>query len=487
VSTFVGKNGTTPLVHMTSDERTEADLKSGLLSSTLFHSDLPYIFVREQWTLSSYTTWNGSSGGRKFALPADLQTFKSNNPDLAFLVVLEDGNGNKTVLNPLLCTMSCDYYNPYVGYQRYCTATVGSEYSVAFTDSDTQLTNLTRNTYTTGGVSVTFRTWDTNDTSITVFRNRAGEYYYKTYTAVIPYAWDNYSTVSYPPNYMIGAAKNMTSSGLDITKVHIMFLNVINSTTSLSVQSGYNASSEIIINKNTFRVGNIDLIKNTHLIAHGVYNASNKVTSLGGTLVGAKTTGFSYSSKVQGMVASNGVVQDNNTPVLEIPPPSSSGSSIEIDLKNQLIKRDGNTIFSTTAASKGLVYNGTKEITMTLSASMAPNQNTAVAITNTQTGSFVNSSASTLYLATLVFSPSGGGKQTTQVVLCSTGNTEVFSDYHYYNNTGTSYSYGVTWYINIATNGTVSTYYNKRTGPNGGVSGYSVNWGSITVRLIALN
>lgn len=485
MSTLIGIKNSKPFMHMTSDVKTKAQLEATLYSTTLFHSDLPYVFAREQWTIDSYTNWNGSGGGRKFAIPSDLQTFKTNNPDLAYLLVLEDGSGNKTILNPLMCTASC-WYSTTSGTYTYCTGTIGAEYSAAFVSSDAQLSALTTNTRNNSTISVTFRTWDTNDTTITIFRNPAGTYYKRATNNIATYCFDNVATNWYDST--IGNAKDMTSNSLDITKIHVMFLNVTNATTSFDVQTGYSDTAGITLQRDSFSVGNVDLIKNVHLLAHGVYNNTDTVTALIGTLAGTKTTGFSRTSKVSGMVATNGAVQDNNTPVLEIPDESTGSTTMILDFDTQTITRGSDVVFSSAAAAKGLIYSGTKSIDISLdSGTLVPNTNTTSTISTTQTGSFTGSDANTLYLMTLVFSDVSANKQATMVALCSTGDTAVFSDYHYHNQSFSSYSYGLTWMINIATDGTVTAKLDKYTGANGGVSSYSVDWGDITVRLIALN
>lgn len=486
MSTLIGIKNSKPFMHMTSDVKTKAQLETSLYSTTLFHSDLPYVFAREQWTIDSYTDWNGTGGGRKFAIPTDLQTFKSSNPDLAYMLVLEDGSGNKTILNPLMCTVS-SWYSTTNGTYAYCTGTIGAEYSAAFVSSDAQLSALTTNTYNNSTISVTFRTWDSADTTIAIFRNRAGEYFKNASNVLEPYGFSNYATGAFGTTY-IGNAKNMTSNSLDITKVHVVFLNVTNATTSFSVQTDYDDTAGITLSNDGFSVGGLDLIQNVHLLTHGVYNNTDTVTPLIGTLAGTKTTGFSRSSKISGMVASNGAVQDNNTPVIEIPDESTGSTTVILDFNNQEFYRGSDQVFSSAAAAKGLIYSGYKEIDISLdSGTLTPNTNTVSTISTTQTGSFTGSDANTLYLMTLVFSDISANKQATALALCSTGDTAVFSDTHYHNQSFNSYSYGLTWMINIATDGTVTAKLDKYTGANGGVSSYSVDWGDIKVRLIALN
>lgn len=482
MSTLIGKKDAKPFMHMTSDIKTKAELEASLYSTTLFHSDLPYVFAREQWTIDSYTDWNGTSGGRKFAIPADLQAFKSANPDLAYMIVLEDGSGNKTILNPLMATAS-SWYDTVYFTKTFCTATIGAEYNVAFVNSDAQLASLTRNTYNNSTISITFRTWDSADTTITVFRNRAGE----STGSGESLAFSNYA-ISSLGSTLIGDAKDMTSNSLDIVKVHVVFLNVTNATTSFDVQTGYSDTAGITLSNDGFSVGGLDLIKNAHLLTHGVYNSTDTVTALIGTLAGTRTTGYTRGTHTAGMVASSGAVQDNNTPVIEIPDPASEATTVILDFGNQAFYRGSDQVFSSAVAAKGLIYSGYKEITLSLnSGTMAPNQNTITAVTTTQTGSFVNSDANTLYLMTLVFSDIAGNKQATALALCSVGDTPIFSDIHYHNVNFNSFAYTLMWVINIATDGTVTAKMDKYTGGRGGLSSFSIDWGDITVRLIALN
>ena len=238
MSTFIGKVNNKPFMHMTSDTKTEANMQGAPSSTTLFHSDLPYVFAREQWEIDTYTDWNGTGGGRKFALPAEAQTFRANNPDLAYIVILEDSNGHTTIVNPCLNVHGSfwQYVNPNADY-KYSAATVGSEYTIAFTDSDTQLTNLSRNPQSgTWGSTreLTFRIWDSNDTSVTVFRHpRAGTWF--KVSGALPY-YGSYARAHFAnqvegsyESYMYGSAKDTVSDSLDIVKVRVVALNVTNS------------------------------------------------------------------------------------------------------------------------------------------------------------------------------------------------------------------------------------------------------------------
>ena len=492
MSTFIGKVGGKPFMHMTSDTKSQGDMQGAPSSTTLFHSDLPYVFAREQWEIDTYTEWNGSSGGRKFALPADAQTFKANNPDLAYLVMLEDVNGHKTVLTPTLNVASCRW-TQYSAY--YNAATVGSEYSVAFTDNDTQLEDLTRNSYNGVNRSATFRLWDTNDTSITVFRHpRAG-----TWLKVSPNI-DDLGTYARPhfanfagaysyQTYIVGSPKNAVSDGLDIVKVRLIALNVTNSATTFEVQAGYDDTAGISISNDEFSVGGVNLLESAPLISRGVKNSGDTVTPIYGTVAGNKVLEVNTSIKTAGKVNASNVVQDNNTPVIEIPDSVPDTPSAVFDFKNQEFAINGDTVFSSTGTAQGLIASGSKTVNFDLSVSYgSSNVNNTVNVTSTSSGSFTNPTANTLYLLAFKFSTGSGENLMTPVTLVGVGDNEIFTDFYNVRdlNLSLNWGWGYIFYINIDSSGNVSVkrrqQYDYR-----GVSSLSYNWGSIEARLIALN
>lgn len=494
MSTFIGKVNNKPFMHMTSDTKTEANMQGAPSSTTLFHSDLPYVFAREQWEIDTYTDWNGSGGGRKFALPAEAQTFKSNNPDLAYLVMLEDANGHTTVLTPTLNVVSSNWTQYSASYNA---ATVGSEYSVAFTDSDTQLENLTRNAFTGHNRSATFRLWDTNDTSITVFRHpRSG-----TWFNVSPYV-DDIGTYARPhfanfagaysyQTYIVGRAKDAVSDSLDIVKVRLIALNVTNSASTFAVQDGYDDTAGISISNDEFSVGGVNLLENAPLISRGVKNSGDTVTPIYGTVSGNKVLEVNKSIKTAGKVNASNVVQDNNTPVIEIPDPVPATPSAVFDFKNQTFSINGNTVFSSSGTAQGLIASGSKTVNFDLSISYgSSNVNNTITLSSTSTGSFTNPTANTLYLLAFKFSASSGENTMTPVTLIGVGDNEIFTDYYnvrYW--TGSTYlnwCWGNIFYINIDSSGNVTAKLRQQYDYRG-LSSVTHTWGSIEARLIALN
>ena len=438
MSTFLGIVGGNPLLHMTTDTRTEAQMQGNPGSTTIFHSDLPYIFVREQYTLDSYTNYNGSDAGRTFALTTELQNFKSSNPDLAHLLVLEDSSGNKWVHNPMLNTIGGSR-KIFLNAPRYefCACANGAEYFTAFTTSDSQLDGITRNTFRTS-INFIFRPWDVGDTRITVFRTP--DFAYKMTTTQYGVLYNSGILPSQAmPNICNASdqfdwgAKDLESDNIDVVKVHFVFLNVEHSATTFDRLPNYQAGS-ITLNKDDFIVGGIDLNKNQPLVTRGKKASGTTVTPLFGQVLGGKTIGIT--SETVGKVSTSNVVSQNDTPVLEIPNQWSSASEIEIDFQNKTVKRDGDTTFSASSLAEGLVYIGTKKIVIPqFSESLTENQNFHSTVSSTQTGSFSSPDANTLYLASVVY----GGQKLHSAAVWSVGDnviadfglayTERFSSY----------------------------------------------------------
>ena len=492
MSTFIGKVGGKPFMHMTSDTKNEVDMQGAPSSTTLFHSDLPYVFAREQWEIDTYTEWNGSNGGRKFALPTEAQTFKANNPDLAYLVMLEDVNGHTTVLTPTLNVVS----NKDPDYNAgYCAATVGAEYSVAFTDNDTQLENLTRNTFDGYDRSATFRLWDTNDTSITVFRHpRAGTWFNVSPniddigTYARPY-FANFAGTYRFETYITGRSKDATSDGLDIVKVRLVALNVTNSETTFTLQNGYDDTAGISISNDEFSVGGINLLESAPLISRGVKNSGDTVTPIYGTVSGNKVLEVNKNIKTAGKVDASNVVQDNNTPVIEIPDIVPATPSAVFDFKSQTFSINGNTVFSSSGTAQGLIVSGSKTVSFDLSIGYGRSDlNNTITLSSTSTGSFTEATANTLYLLSFKFSSSSGENVMTPVTLAGVGDNEIFTDY--YNvalaNSSAGWCWGSIFYINIDSSGNVTAKLRQQYDYRG-VSSVTHSWGSIEARLIALN
>lgn len=497
MSTFIGKVGGKPFMHMTSDTKTEANMQGAPSSTTLFHSDLPYVFAREQWEITSYTNWNGTGGGRKFTLPAEAQTFRTNNPDLAYIVILEDSNGHTTIVNPCLNVHGSfwQYVNPNVDY-KYSAATVGSEYTIAFTDSDAQLTALSRNPQsgTWGGTrELTFRIWDSNDTSVTVFRHpRAGTWF--KVSGALPY-YGSYARAHFAnqvegsyESYMYGSAKDTVSDSLDIVKVRVVALNVTNSPSTFSVQTGYDDTAGISISNDEFSVGGVNLLESAPIISRGVQNSGTTVTPVYGSSIGGKVVGVNTSIKTSGKVSDTNVVQDNNTPVLEIPDPIPANPSAVFDFQNQTFTINGESVFSSAGTAQGLIYSGYKTLDFSLDVSFSGSTNNTVTVSSTSSGSFSNVDANTLYLLTFKYTDVNSNDVMTPVAIVGVGDNEVFTDV-YNANRDRSAPYGrleyhFCFYMNIDSSGNLTV---KRQQYQPFAATLSISLGDIQARLIALN
>lgn len=501
MSTLISKVGSNPLCHMTSDTRTQTELQSGVLPTTLFHSDLPYVFAREQFELTSYTTWSGTDGGRTFAFSQALIDFKQNNPDLACLITLEDSSGAKTIFTPTpVMTMgrsASTFYN--------CSV-VGQEYSCAATNSDTQLSAISRQTINSDySFATTFYTFDTNDTRITVFKhNRFSSYNCNgSFGGVIFYNMDEF--VASPCRfsgdwyciYLNGVGDLRSNAGIDIVKVKFVFLNIENTTTTFDRQKDYDGTSSITIRDNEFSVGNIDLINNAPIICHGKKNTTDTVTDvIGGDLVGCAIPSYTTGSPfLTGKVSSAGVPSRNNTPVIEIPTASDQSTTMEFDFVNKVFNRDGEPVFSASAAAKGLQVIGTASLEFSMgTGTVYESQNTTSTIA-TNTGSFSGADADTLYFASLVYIPVGstgsGDHQSFPTCVYAVGQNIIFHvHWHVFYVTGVNNENHVaaTWYAEIDSSGNVTVKRNNRSCNFRAFGSINLtDMGSFKLRLIGMN
>ncbi len=499
MSTFIGKIGTKPTCHMTSDTKTQAELEVGPISTTLFHSDLPYVFAREQFELTSYTNWSGGDG-RTFAFSDALIDFKENNPDLACLIVLEDSSGSKTLFTPTpimtIGRAASTFYN--------CSI-IGQEYSCASTNSDTQLTALSRQTMNSDySFATTFYTFDTNDTRITVFRhNDFGRYNCNgSFGGAIFFHMEEFLNVrdndgDWYDIYTQGVGDLRSNATLDIVKVTFVFLNIVNTTTTFNRQSDYNGTSSITIRDDEFSVGNVDLIKNAPIIGHGKKNTTDTVTDvIGGMLVGGAIPSYSIgSSFATGKVSTSGVPSRNNTPVIEIPTVSDESTTMVFDFENQVFYRDGEPIFSSTAAAQGLQVIGTAELEFQMgTGTVYESQNTTSTVA-TDTGSFAGAGANTIYLASIVYVPinsSGSGDhQSFPTSVFAVGQNIMFHlHWHNFYVTGVNNESHVaaTWYCEIDSSGNITVKRNNRSCNFRNFSTISVSdVGTFKLRLIGMD
>jgi hypothetical protein len=506
MSTFIGKVGSTPICHMTSDTQTQTTLEGDPISTTLFHSQLPYVFAREQWEITSYTSWN-SGNGRTFALPSDLQTFKSNNPDLGFLLILEDSSGARTLFDPSIHALMT--YNSLFPVNT-SVAITGAGYQAAFTDNDSQLQDLTRWGVSGNGASTfsyTLSAWDTSDTRITIFKNpmgnlrsRGSAWQELTPNAAClvaptdhPYG-DEQSNFDYCNYYgytwVLGYPIDMKSSGLDIVKIRIVFLNIENTATTFDRQKDYSGTSSITIKDDEFNVGNIDLIQNAPILYHGKKSTSDTVTPVIGTCVGAITQYDPYaaSNPVIGKVTSSGGITANNTPVFEFPDDKTSSTTMEYDFLNQVFKRDGKPVFSASANAKAMQVLGSKEFEFDLDGYSNTSTITESTLSHTATGSWSGNTANTVYFASLAYK---GNNDTNYVKATSTTIYTVGDNYMHtwYKSTssgsGTS-SYAAAWFAEIASDGTVTIKMRDTFRNYSSTSSTTIAAGSLKLRLIAI-
>lgn len=491
MSTFLGMVSGAPLLHMTSDTRTQAQMQGGPISTTIFHSDLPYIFVKNRFTLDTYSTWGDTSGGRTFALSTDLKNYWESNLNLAYLIIVEQSDGSQSIINPMLQADGRYFENFGNSYTYNAIAAInGADYCFAFTTSDSQLSAITRgNTgFPLGStINYTFRPFGSGDTRITIFRTPFAEWFTSS-----GYVWSvaensNYYWANAYNNDPNRFGRDLVSSGNDATKVHIVFLNVNNSVASFN-RLPDKTGTDINIEIDDFDVGGVDMLANTPLISRGVKAAGTTVTPLIGTPVGGKTTGISSSNVDTGFVSTSNVVSINNTPVLEIPDEFTSSQTMEIDFLNKTIKRDGNDIFTSTTAASGLRVIGTKEVTFTpATGSVTEGLNTYRTMTNTQTGSYTETpDADTIYLANTVYDD----QKLLSSTLMTVGDNPVFHHHWYYRDEVPQptkiLNFGCDFMITIDSSGNITPRAYVRGGLVRNLTFGGITFGDFKVRLIAL-
>lgn len=395
MSAYLGNAGGVPLMHFHRDEKTPAELIGDPSAGTVFHSDLPYVLIKKRFTLTSYSTW---AGGRSFTLSPSLKNYRIANPDLAYLLILKDSSGRRWVHDPLLnvCGFWYGYNKPVASYSAV-TSLNGPDYQVAYTASTTELSSLTRNSLYPS-LALTFRTWDSSDTVVTVFRSP----HRNTQTSkIIPADYGVPNTCAYFISSSLIAPANLSSSGNDVVSVEFVFLNMLHSTSGFDRQIGLD-NSGIDILPDRFRVGSVLLDEMTPLISHGNVGTNGSVSPvLGGFTVSGKKLGVNMvSAKMSGNTVSA------TAAVLEIPPDPGALSGWDIDFAQQSIKRNGGTVFDPSVALKSLFVLGVKEISFNPSISVTPS-NFDVLISSSQSGSFTGAASASVFLCSVV---SGGSK-----------------------------------------------------------------------------
>ena len=402
MSTLLGMESGNAVFHMTTDERSQAQLKTGPVSTTTFHSDLPYVLVREQFELTSYTQWSGADGGRKFALGQDLIDFRSDNTDLAYLLILEDSSGNSWVHDPLINVRGSWNrvgVNGQAAVNEVVFAGNGGDYQVAFTDSDSQLANLTKNTLGTTFDWV-FETWDNNDTDITIFRapvtlgvRDSKAFVHPSYS----YQHDN-SFLKWFTNAGVVGGTDLESVNLDVVKVRFAFLNVTHSSSTFELQKGF-SKDEIKISPNEFSVHQINLAKMIPLISHGTKASGSTITAIGSCeVVSGKGANLSLTSA---KIDNTNQIINASAPVLEIPPSVGTLTGWDIDFSSRAIKRNGIDVWTDSIAAHSIGVLGKREIDFSPSLTLT-NATVTQTISSNSTGSLGNVDSDTLYLASIV-------------------------------------------------------------------------------------
>ena len=493
MSTYLGldDNGNA-LLHMTSDAKTVEQLKTQTpLATTVFHSSLPYLLVRKQFTLDSYTNYNGTGGGRTFALSTDLKNYANANSQ-AYLLVMEDSSGNKWVHSEMMNTVGMQFNYSTTGYYgAFSAAGNGAEYFTAYSNSNTSLDQMSNNS--AGGASFVFRPWDpTSDTQVTVWRITQG-------VSWIDWAGGS-RTFNTGTQHHTGIQSAMrpakwSSSGLDVVKLHYVFLNITQNSQEFEIEPNF-ATGRITLDPDDFTVNGVDMLSNLPILAKGVQSSGASVTPLYGYLAGGKTV--SISEKLVGKVSTSNAVSRNNTPVIEIPNPPVTGAKMIYDLKEQKIWRsvDGNRsndelVFSSSIIADGLKVIGTKEIqisSFTYGTGGSNNSGTTT-IATTQTGSFDGADGNTMYLASILYD----GTSLMGAQLFGVGNNAL-ANFMYGNylrtSTFTAYSYTASqFYLQIDNQGNCSF---KRKNANAywtsNVASASATFtGGLTIRLIGLD
>lgn len=488
MSTLLDINSGNPFLHMTSDVKTKTQLEAAPGPNTVFHSDLPYIFVREQFEITSYTTW---SGGRKFALPTALKDFRVANPDLAYLLLLEDSSGSQWLIDPIVDVKGFwfKYHinDPSSWVQNYSVAAMnGASYQVAYTKSDAELASLTNNSVYPS-IALTFRPWATDDTHVTLFKTphrhcRSGAMFlHHEFDFNRPGAVLEYMTL-----HDVLGPTNLRSSGIDVVKVRFVFLNVVHTADTFERQKGF-AYDRITIDPDQFKVNSIDLAEMTPLVSHGFKTSGSTITPYtSGKVVSGKGAGVNMSDC---KIDSTSKLINGNAPVLEVPPDPGSLTGWNINLGTQVIERNGVEVFNATWAARALFVSGSREIDFSTSCTLY-NTTTDTEISSTQEGDLGAVDADTVYLASVV---QGANKlHSTSVMSANDNMIAYFTLGAKDSNALWAYSNNLWFYLRITSAGVVTV----RRGWNPGSSAYGNQYNSITsvavtlpdvkIRLIAL-
>jgi len=335
---------------------------------------------------------------------------------------------------------------------EFCAAANGAEYFTAFTTSDSQLDAMSDNEFMSQ-INLIFRPWDVGDTRVTVFRCPDMAHRFGQYGAYTEFNENGeYDNVCEGEGVFMSPQK-WESTGLDVVKVHFVFLNVLHSPTEFNDLPDFDSSQPITLNPDEFSVGGINMLVNQPLITRGKFDSGDTVTPLYGQVAGGKRVEFA--TEYVGKVSSSNVVDANNTPVIEYPNAFTPSSKMEFDLLNKTIKRDGDVTFSASALAQGLQVIGTKKIVLSaFSESATEKLSRTSTIATTQTGSFDSPNADCLYLASVVY----GGEKAHSAAIFSVGNNTIadfaFSHFEFRPDVG-RFAWGINtfWYLEIDASG----------------------------------
>ena len=456
--------GNGSLLHMTSDTKTEAAMDSDPVSTTIFHSDLPYILIRERWKIDTYYT---DRNCRIFDIPVAMKTFKTNNPDLAYLVVLTDSLGNRWIHHPMphsylqWVKFYCSDQYEICGSGGWRTmdfgpALLGDSYHLSFIDDLTLLDGgVTGNG--ANPIAMTFRTWDVADNYIAVSQepvvNTNSPYRYWFY----PQLSDDYTDTllwGYVDYLEFGGGKIRNINGIDVTELEVLFLNVTNSSSAFEVQKDF-INDDILITPDDFIVNHINLNTFSPLVSHGIKATNDIITPLttGGIIVGSKVVDLNFNP---GKVDSANKLINGNAPVVEIPA-EIVGSGWDIDFSTQSIQRDGKDFINAAMVQKSMYVAGSATLEFTPNFTITPGTDVNTH-SFTETGNIGAVNANTIYLASIVLE--NGQKLTSILTMAPGDNLFFYLVYGYRNNEDPIHYYtsNIKFYLNISNTGTFTIY-----------------------------
>lgn len=405
MSTLLKNVNGNPFLHMTSDSRTVAQLEGSPNSNTVFHSDLPYALTSEQFEITSYTEINQTSGtagtgARVFDIPSACRTFRSNNARRLYFVILYDQDGGAMMHYPMLNAR----YELGIGSNWRAATASGAEYQVWFDNNNYDdykdawrigVANHNNNV----AMSFKFDRWETTATKLIVSRTPAlgsGSFSY-----------------SFPASERAFFTSNgFKSDNLDIVRVRIVFLNmeVTSNGQAFNQKADFSVLDEIEITDSSFDIGNYDLANNMPIrVIQTTGNALTQIHPLSGIYGEAVSfkrpvLNWLHQNPTYQKRTINGVnYEDVNTEytgciVVDIPRENST-NAIQVDLKNQTIKRNRfmtnsasnpfvfddertATVFATTTAGSGMRVVGSRSLSFTPSVTAAANTTTTSNLTS---------------------------------------------------------------------------------------------------------